>query len=70
MKDASALLVRTAECQILMKRQGIREAFKKTIFCDKCHTLGGGGAGPCHKKNHSLKIIFKQFYALLKTFVF
>ena len=42
----------------------VREAFKKKhhFFCDKCHTLGGGfGAGPCHKKNHSFKIIFEQF---------
>ena len=42
--------------------QGIREAFKKkTIFFVTNVTLWGGvGAGPCHKKKHSLKIIRGQ----------
>ena len=36
---------------------------KKTIFFVTNVTLWGGGfgAGPCHKKNHSFKIIFEQF---------
>ena len=35
---------------------------KKHFFLWQMSPLGGGfGAGPCHKKNHSLKIIFKQF---------
>ena len=41
----------------------LREAFKKKkhFFCDKCHNLGGGWSGSMSQKNHSLKIIFKQF---------
>ena len=45
---------------------------KKTIFFVTNVTLGGGGLELVHvtKKHHSLKIIFKQFEALLETFIF
>ena len=38
----------------------------------KCDTQEGGGLEQVHvtQKNHSLKIIFKQFYAVLETFIF
>ena len=52
----------------------LREAFKKkTIFFVTNVTLGGGGGlEQVHvtEKNHSLKIIFKQFKAVLETFIF
>ena len=50
----------------------IREAFKKKPFCQPNVTLWGGGLERVYvtEKNHSLKIIFKQFKAVLETFIF